>query len=188
MSTTQRKRSGGEIENTRRAHKRQRPTNPSAAMATENTTERESIEVEESVGEEVVDLTCESTEPVVVDLTHNDSVVIVEDHQACGRQENADSCVLSSDDDDIRENVTSNVTEQTVLLEESSSRSSWRAISCPICMDGYAEIVQSGRLIVSTKCGHVFCSQCLRDTLKNASSCPTCRKKLNHKQYHPLYI
>jgi len=27
-------------------------------------------------GEEVVDLTCESSEPVVVDLTHNDSVVV----------------------------------------------------------------------------------------------------------------
>uniref|UniRef100_A0A452H2A8 E3 ubiquitin-protein ligase RNF4 n=1 Tax=Gopherus agassizii TaxID=38772 RepID=A0A452H2A8_9SAUR len=61
-------------------------------------------------------------------------------------------------------------------------------VSCPICMDGYSEIIQSGRLIVSTKCGHVFCSQCLRDSLRNANSCPTCRKKLNHKQYHPIYI
>uniref|UniRef100_A0A8B9RQF1 RING-type domain-containing protein n=1 Tax=Accipiter nisus TaxID=211598 RepID=A0A8B9RQF1_9AVES len=30
-----------------------------------------------------------------------------------------------------------------------------------------------GRLIVSTKCGHVFCSQCLHVSLRNASSCPT---------------
>ena len=28
------------------------------------------------VGDEIVDLTCESLEPVVVDLTHNDSVVV----------------------------------------------------------------------------------------------------------------
>lgn len=27
-------------------------------------------------GDEIVDLTCESLEPVVVDLTHNDSVVV----------------------------------------------------------------------------------------------------------------
>ncbi|KAF3825380.1 hypothetical protein GH733_006014 [Mirounga leonina] len=49
-------------------------------------------------------------------------------------------------------------------------------------------IVQNGRLIVSTECGHVFCSQCLRDSLKNANTCPTCRKKINHKRYHPIYI
>nr|4AP4_A Chain A, E3 UBIQUITIN LIGASE RNF4 [Rattus norvegicus]5AIT_A Chain A, E3 UBIQUITIN-PROTEIN LIGASE RNF4 [Rattus norvegicus]5AIU_A Chain A, E3 UBIQUITIN-PROTEIN LIGASE RNF4 [Rattus norvegicus] len=61
-------------------------------------------------------------------------------------------------------------------------------VSCPICMDGYSEIVQNGRLIVSTECGHVFCSQCLRDSLKNANTCPTCRKKINHKRYHPIYI
>ena len=52
----------------------------------------------------------------------------------------------------------------------------------------FFQIVQSGRLIVSTKCGHVFCSQCLRDSLRNANSCPTCRKKLTHRQYHPIYI
>lgn len=52
----------------------------------------------------------------------------------------------------------------------------------------FFQIVQSGRLIVSTKCGHVFCSQCLRDSLRNANSCPTCRKKLTHGQYHPIYI
>lgn len=29
-----------------------------------------------AAGDEIVDLTCESLEPVVVDLTHNDSVVV----------------------------------------------------------------------------------------------------------------
>ncbi|XP_058402562.1 E3 ubiquitin-protein ligase RNF4 isoform X2 [Diceros bicornis minor] len=37
--------------------------------------EAEPIELVESTGDEIVDLTCESLEPVVVDLTHNDSVV-----------------------------------------------------------------------------------------------------------------
>ncbi|KAI5104918.1 E3 ubiquitin-protein ligase RNF4 [Silurus meridionalis] len=75
-------------------------------------------------GEDVVDLTCEGSEPAVVDLTNNDSVVIIE----------------------------------------------------------------SGRLMVSTKCGHLFCSQCIRDSLARAHNCPTCRKKLTYKQYHPIYI
>ena len=38
--------------------------------------EAEPIELVESAGDEIVDLTCESLEPVVVDLTHNDSVVV----------------------------------------------------------------------------------------------------------------
>lgn len=87
-------------------------------------------------------------------------------------------------------------------------------ISCPICLDSYCEvtfhtsvahldgwlnsapwsdcwclqIVDSGRLVVSTKCGHVFCSQCLRDALTSSRTCPTCRKRLTHREYHPLYV
>ncbi|XP_034626885.1 E3 ubiquitin-protein ligase RNF4 isoform X2 [Trachemys scripta elegans] len=194
MSTTQRKRRGGAI-NSRQTRKRNRLV----ASATEMASEAEPIELEESAGEEVVDLTCESSEPVVVDLTHNDSVVIVEENQRQRRnlglrsQRQSDSCVLSSDDEDeSRDNdvyVTNKVSGDLETLEDetASSRPSG-TVSCPICMDGYSEIVQSGRLIVSTKCGHVFCSQCLRDSLRNANSCPTCRKKLNHKQYHPIYI
>ncbi|XP_026518218.1 E3 ubiquitin-protein ligase RNF4-like, partial [Terrapene carolina triunguis] len=71
MSTTQRKRRGGAI-NSRQTRKRNRLV----ASATEMASEAEPIELEESAGEEVVDLTCESSEPVVVDLTHNDSVVV----------------------------------------------------------------------------------------------------------------
>ncbi|PKK30827.1 ring finger protein 4, transcript variant X1, partial [Columba livia] len=71
MSTTQRKRRGGAV-NSRQARKRNRVVASTAEMASE----AEPIELEESAGEEVVDLTCESSDPVVVDLTHNDSVVI----------------------------------------------------------------------------------------------------------------
>ncbi|NXV57748.1 RNF4 ligase, partial [Molothrus ater] len=61
-------------------------------------------------------------------------------------------------------------------------------IRCPICMDFYLQIVQSGRLILSTLCGHVFCSQCLPFALQTASFCPTCRTDLTPGQYHPIYI
>ncbi|XP_074132961.1 E3 ubiquitin-protein ligase RNF4 isoform X2 [Sminthopsis crassicaudata] len=193
MSTTQRKRRGGTI-NSRQSQKRERLVGPT----TEMTSEAEPIELVESAGEEVVDLTCESTEPVVVDLTHNDSVVVSINKNRRQRRNprmsrgQPDSCILSSDDEETRDSdvyVTENPSQESVVLEEetSSIRPSG-TVSCPICMDGYSEILQSGRLIVSTKCGHVFCSQCLRDALRNASSCPTCRKKLNQKQYHPIYI
>ncbi|KAJ6664981.1 hypothetical protein lerEdw1_005212 [Lerista edwardsae] len=64
--------------------------------------EVEPIELDENAVE-VVDLTCESSETVVVDLTHNDSVMFVEENRQGQNQELrnqlSDSCVLSSDDD-----------------------------------------------------------------------------------------
>lgn len=71
MST--RKRRGGTV-NSRQAQKRTRE----AASTPEISLETEPIELVETAGDEIVDLTCESLEPVVVDLTHNDSVVIVD--------------------------------------------------------------------------------------------------------------
>ncbi|EPY89314.1 E3 ubiquitin ligase RNF4 [Camelus ferus] len=69
--------------------------------------EADPIELVESAGDEIVDLTCESLEPVVVDLTHNDSVVIVEERRRPRRtarrlrQDQADSCVVSSDEEEL---------------------------------------------------------------------------------------
>ncbi|KAM7112808.1 LOW QUALITY PROTEIN: E3 ubiquitin-protein ligase RNF4-like [Ciconia maguari] len=190
---TQRKRRGGA------ANSRQAKRNRLVASTAEMASEAEPIELEESAGEEVVDLTCESSDPVVVDLTHNDSVVVKNQRQRRNLrlrgQRQSDSCVLSSDDEDeTRDNdvfVTDKVSRELGPLEDETAKFKSMpsgTVSCPICMDGYSEIVQSGRLIVSTKCGHVFCSQCLRDSLRNANSCPTCRKKLTHRQYHPIYI
>ncbi|XP_036709330.1 E3 ubiquitin-protein ligase RNF4 isoform X2 [Balaenoptera musculus] len=225
MST--RKRRGGTV-NSRQAQKRTREASSPPEMALE----AEPIELVESAGDEIVDLTCESLEPVVVDLTHSDSVVIsitralldlsknqllalwilsliVEERRRPRRnarrlrQEHADSCVLSSDDEELPRDRDVYVTTHTPrnAREEAATGLSLPhpasgqpailpsgTVSCPICMDGYSEIVQNGRLIVSTECGHVFCSQCLRDSLKNANTCPTCRKKINHKRYHPIYI
>ncbi|XP_007421930.1 E3 ubiquitin-protein ligase RNF4-like [Python bivittatus] len=187
----QKKRCGGTI-NSRQTRKRNRISNSGPETASQ-----EPIDLEVNTCEEVVDLTSETSEPIVVDLTHNDSVVIVEENvcqqqnQELRSQQLPDSCILSSDDDEPRDEVilTSTLPKELELLEEGIS-SSHRSgtVSCPICMDGYSEIIQNGRLIVSTKCGHVFCSQCLRDSLRNANSCPTCRKKLGYKQYHPIYI
>ncbi|XP_023601174.1 E3 ubiquitin-protein ligase RNF4 isoform X4 [Myotis lucifugus] len=100
MST--RKRRGGAA-NSRQAQKRAREAAPTPVMALET----EPIELVESAGDEIVDLTCESMEPVVVDLTHNDSVVIVDERRRPRRntrrqrQDHADSCVVSSDDEEL---------------------------------------------------------------------------------------
>lgn len=62
------------------------------------------------------------------------------------------------------------------------------SLSCPICLDTLGSIQAQRRNLVSTVCGHIFCSHCLEESLKARKECPTCRKKLTKKQYHPIYI
>ncbi|XP_030594644.1 E3 ubiquitin-protein ligase RNF4 [Archocentrus centrarchus] len=145
----------------------------------------ETIDVMDGEEEVVVDLTCESsTEAAVVDLTtNNDSVLLVDEGPQTWRAP-VQSYLVSSDEDED----TPPIFSATLVPSTNTSRSTPGTISCPVCLDGYSEIVGSSRLVVSTRCGHVFCSQCLRDALASSHTCPTCRKRLTHRQYHPLYI
>nr|KAF6280206.1 ring finger protein 4 [Pipistrellus kuhlii] len=142
MST--RKRRGGAV-SSRQAQKRAREAASAPGMALE----AEPIELVESAGDEIVDLTCESLEPVVVDLTHNDSVVLSERRRPRRnarrqRQDHADSCVVSSDDEELSRDRDVYVTTHTPRNAREETSPGLRpsgTVSCPICMDGYAEPV-----------------------------------------------
>ncbi|MCL7024949.1 hypothetical protein MKW94_010336 [Papaver nudicaule] len=55
------------------------------------------------------------------------------------------------------------------------------AFSCPVCMSSLVEAT-------STKCGHIFCKQCIKSALSAQSKCPTCRKKLSMKDTIRIYL
>uniref|UniRef100_A0A803SVJ0 RING-type domain-containing protein n=1 Tax=Anolis carolinensis TaxID=28377 RepID=A0A803SVJ0_ANOCA len=149
----------------------------------------------ESADEEIIDLTCESS---VVNSLLNDSVVFVEETRRGQNEESRnrslfDSCILCSDDDISTGYKGSDVLVTPELpnklgMERAENSPPSGIVRCPICMDDSVEIVRSGRLVVSTKCGHIFCNECLSHSLNSARFCPTCREKLNRKQYHPIYI
>ncbi|XP_068205952.1 uncharacterized protein [Palaemon carinicauda] len=61
-------------------------------------------------------------------------------------------------------------------------------ITCLVCLDSIATINSSSRSLCSTVCGHVFCSACIKEVVKQRKQCPVCRKRLTKKQYHPLFI
>ncbi|XP_029020862.1 RING finger protein 4 isoform X2 [Betta splendens] len=172
--------------NTRRTGRAARTAANIRSTSNSDPTPTETINVmdntEDSV-EEVVDLTCEGSEAAVVDLTNNDSVLLV-DEGPHRRVPTGESYIVSSDEDED----TPPILTSAVVTSQHSTRLTPGTISCPICMDSYLEIIESGRLVVSTKCGHVFCSQCLRDALSSSHTCPTCRKRLMPRQYHPLYV
>lgn len=55
---------------------------------------------------------------------------------------------------------------------------------CPICWDELGKNPLS-----STWCGHVFCTECLEQSLKQEKRCPTCRRCVNGRtKYHPLFL
>lgn len=128
-----------------------------------------------SPGLDVVDLTSDLAG--VVDLT-NETVLVVDEEQT-------QSYVVSSDEE---EPAITGTTTTLAAAGPRRGRTSGVHINCPVCMDSYFEIVDSGRLLVSTRCGHVFCSLCLRDSLNHSHSCPICRKKLPKGHYHPLHL
>lgn len=62
-------------------------------------------------------------------------------------------------------------------------------LSCMVCLESWAKIqADPTRTMCSTNCGHLFCSSCIAQVVRQKKQCPMCRKKLTKKQYHPIYI
>ncbi|KAJ6426346.1 hypothetical protein OIU84_022038 [Salix udensis] len=52
---------------------------------------------------------------------------------------------------------------------------------CPICMDELEEAT-------TTKCGHVFCKNCIKKALAVQKKCPTCRMKCRAKSIYRIFL
>ncbi|XP_074580422.1 uncharacterized protein LOC141836857 isoform X2 [Curcuma longa] len=55
------------------------------------------------------------------------------------------------------------------------------SFTCPICMN---TIIEAS----STICGHIFCKSCIVASIQAQKKCPTCRRKLNMKNFHRVYL
>ncbi|KAL0860836.1 hypothetical protein ABMA27_009378 [Loxostege sticticalis] len=57
-------------------------------------------------------------------------------------------------------------------------------IRCPICFNNL-----TNEAVSSTRCGHVFCTQCLMKAMSLKRMCPLCRVSLRSAMgCHPLYL
>lgn len=56
--------------------------------------------------------------------------------------------------------------------------------SCPICFEVFGGEVTA----MTTTCGHIFCKTCINQVAKTVKKCPTCRKAVNQKKIHPIYL
>ncbi|XP_010547105.1 PREDICTED: E3 ubiquitin-protein ligase RFWD2 isoform X2 [Tarenaya hassleriana] len=53
--------------------------------------------------------------------------------------------------------------------------------TCPICMSPFTQET-------STKCGHIFCSECIKMAISSQGKCPTCRKKVTAKDLIRVFL
>ncbi|XP_050348911.1 uncharacterized protein LOC126772524 [Nymphalis io] len=82
---------------------------------------------------------------------------------------------------DLTEGIEENSSE---ICKKEKPKTLFNIGDCPICMEELGKAPVS-----STKCGHIFCSNCLEQSLKFEKRCPTCRKSLKGKlAYHALYL
>lgn len=55
---------------------------------------------------------------------------------------------------------------------------------CSICLEEFGS-----KPLVVTKCGHIFCHECIKGALRRRSVCPNCSKKLRGASaYHPVFL
>lgn len=71
---------------------------------------------------------------------------------------------------------------------EASAESSGESLDhtpfmCPVCMESCLK-----RKPTSTKCGHVFCEHCIKQSIRLTHKCPMCKTKLSCNQLIRIYV
>lgn len=74
-----------------------------------------------------------------------------------------------------RQKVASPAPEPAVVIPKEPT------FTCPVCMN---ELVEP----CSTKCGHIFCQECIKQSIQRLKKCPTCRGILNMRNFHRVYL
>lgn len=75
-----------------------------------------------------------------------------------------------------------------VSSSTSSHQDSSHGIHCPICLDSLTQVKAANQQMHSTTCGHLFCGPCITRVLTATQQCPTCRKRLDIRKIHPIFI
>uniref|UniRef100_A0ACD5ZCB8 Uncharacterized protein n=1 Tax=Avena sativa TaxID=4498 RepID=A0ACD5ZCB8_AVESA len=55
------------------------------------------------------------------------------------------------------------------------------SFTCPVCWN---KLVEPS----TTNCGHIFCTECIKQAIHYQKKCPTCRKALKKNNFHRVYL
>jgi len=131
----------------------------------------------------------EIVRPEVIDLTESPAVRRTQDRR--------DSLISSSNHltiVDLTDSPNSSVHQKgkkddaSGSMEAVQDRNGRIGIHCPICLESASEFDNLKVFLVSTKCGHLFCSRCLPISIRTSGCCPTCRRKLFIMDYHRIFL
>ncbi|KAF3425665.1 hypothetical protein E2986_07352 [Frieseomelitta varia] len=78
-----------------------------------------------------------------------------------------------------------NNTEETgVCYVNNSKEEKLIVLTCPICYEQLSSKIKP----MSTPCGHIYCTQCLKLALHKIKKCPTCQKTIKLQSCTRLYF
>ncbi|GAB4824162.1 hypothetical protein N2152v2_011208 [Parachlorella kessleri] len=61
-----------------------------------------------------------------------------------------------------------------------------KGVKCGICLEVMGG--SSGKAMASGPCGHVYCRDCLTEAVRAQKKCPTCRRNLQLRQLHQVFV
>jgi len=72
------------------------------------------------------------------------------------------------------------------VAQEASREPKRSAPVCGICLEPMGP--QTERTMAAGNCGHVYCKECLRLSVKKTRRCPTCRKGMQTRQIRNIFL
>lgn len=142
--------------------------------------------------------TLENRTTMEVIVEDDDNVTIIADGNEDGISENGLNVNHSFIDDlNLTVNLNSSPSSSGACSSTSASSSACAStapsngsgsVSCRICLDSQSDLEKDGHHLLSTVCGHIFCSQCLPNVIKKRGLCPICRRVLRPKDFHQIFF
>ncbi|RDX82186.1 E3 ubiquitin-protein ligase TRIM21, partial [Mucuna pruriens] len=108
----------------------------------------------------------------VVDLDLEDQTAVTNNNNNKRRREPARQTIINCDKYINLEGCSSSTRESVKKPREPPKEP---VFNCPICMGPLVEEM-------STRCGHIFCKDCIKAAISAQGKCPTCRKKITVKE------
>lgn len=86
---------------------------------------------------------------------------------------------------DLTEDETESIKCSSNKLENDSSPD---LHECPICLETFSDLQNTGVYLFITECSHVMCTVCSRQSLAISPRCPLCRTNLSSTTLKPYCI
>ncbi|KAI4356367.1 hypothetical protein L6164_000396 [Bauhinia variegata] len=115
---------------------------------------------------------------IIVDLVNSEDRVRVNNNNRNKRRRDSTSEAINCEIYINLESSSSSMRKYVTMEPEPPKEP---VFNCPICMGPLVEEM-------STRCGHIFCKNCIKAAICVQNKCPTCRKKVTVKQLIRVFL